>query len=370
MTTLQRSRVLRGEGRRHVRRLVPAAAAACLAGAILTLSGAHELGPATALVLSREAAQIDQPETQLSAARLARAAVSWNGGPTSASTGETVTVYVSSSLPAEAGTPQTWANFISGLDHGAELSAVSAYIATFAEMQDVCGTQALGCYGGNRLVAIGELAGGVSPMDVVRHEYGHHIAYHRLNPPWTTIDWGPKSWASIENVCRRTGDGSAFPGDESDHYHLNPGEAWAETYRILEERKAGITTSLWNIVDGSFYPTDAVLQVAEHDVLNPWTAPRRLVAKRRFTPKSRRVWTIPIATSLDGTLDITVSLPKNSLYDVSLLDADGKTVIATVLWSSRTSKTVSAKICGERTLFVRLTQRAAFGRVVVSASVP
>src|SRR5437773_206344 len=126
--------------------------------------------------LVSHAVSIDQPTTMLSHARLVSDAIDWTGGPTTASTGETVTVYVSSALPPDAGTPQSWADFIAGLEHGPELSSLTAYVATFEEMQEICGDQALGCYGSDHLLTIGEPAYGVTPDEVVRNEYGHHIA--------------------------------------------------------------------------------------------------------------------------------------------------------------------------------------------------
>lgn len=289
---------------------------------------------------------------------------------TTATTGETVNVYVSAALPAELGTPQTWADFLAGLVHGPEISALTAYIATFAEMQEVCGEHALGCYGPNRMMSMGETMFGVTAAEVVRHEYGHHIAFQRLNPPWQAIDWGPKNWASSQNICRRAKEGSAYPGDEGDRYSLNPGEAWAETYRLLDEQKAGATGSGWQIIDSSFYPGEAAFQAAERDVLQPWATGTSTGLKRVFSNRGKRVWTIPLETPLDGTLDITVTLPKNGLHDVLLLDGDRQTILAKGLWASRTMKRITTTVCGERLLVLRITQSGGFGRVAVIASTP
>jgi len=125
----------------------------------------------------------------------ARAATSWSGGPTTAATGEVVNVYVSPSLPPELGTAQTWADFIAGLVHGPELAKLTAYIAPLDEIAEMCGEDALGCYGSNELASMGETEYGITAAEVVRHEYGHHIAWNRLNTPWTAVDWGPKNWA-------------------------------------------------------------------------------------------------------------------------------------------------------------------------------
>ena len=94
---------------------------------------------------------------------------------------------------------------------------------------------------------------GVDPKMIATHEYGHHVAFNRVNPPWQAVDWGTKRWASYANVCTRTAAGSAYPGDEDGHYLQNPGEAFAETYRLLNESEAGATNFIWPIVDRSFF---------------------------------------------------------------------------------------------------------------------
>jgi hypothetical protein len=43
----------------------------------------------------------------------------------------------------------------------------------------------------------------VTPQEVVRHELGHHVAFNRLNTPWTAVNWGPKAWATDQDVCAR-----------------------------------------------------------------------------------------------------------------------------------------------------------------------
>jgi hypothetical protein len=303
-------------------------------------------------------------------ARAFRAATIWLGGSTTAATGEAVTVYVSPSLPVELGTPKTWADFLAGLVHGPELGVLTAYIAPLDEIEDMCGEYALGCYAGNQLAAIGETEYGITAAEVVRHEYGHHIALNRLNSPWPAVDWGPKEWSSVADVCQRAAEGSAYPGDEGDHYTLNPGEAWAETYRLLDERHAGASGSGWQLIDSSFRPDDAALQAAEDDVLQPWAASSKAGFKHRFTVKGKRVWSIPISTPLDGDLTIAISLPRGGTYGAVLLDTARKRTVATALWSGATTKRISTQICGSRSLTLRVTQRGAYGRVVVTVDKP
>lgn len=346
-----------------------------LAGALLAAAVAAASLPGTARTIELQpthARSIDeQPGTALRHERLARAAITWRGGPITTSTGEVVDVFVSDSLPVESVTPEAWAEFMVSLTHGPELARVTSYMATLAEVQELCGSRALGCYSRDEMVSLGEATiDGTTPEEVVRHEYGHHIALYRDNAPWRAIDWGPKRWASAATVCPRVVRGEAFPGDEGRRYSQNPGEAWAETYRLLEERKAGITTGTWPIIAPSFYPDEAALQAAERDVLQPWTAWRTSSFKKLFAKKTPKVWWIPLATPLDGNLRITAALPRGGLHEVALVAGNRRTVIRRGQWVGQRAKRIETTVCGQRSLFVRVTQAGTPGRVAVSASIP
>ena len=65
-----------------------------------------------------------------------------------------------------------------------------------------------------------------------------------------------------------------------------------------------------------------------------------------------------------------MSLPRGGLQNLALLDADRRTVLATGLWSSRRTQVLTATICGQRSLFVRVAQKGAPGRVAVVVSAP
>jgi hypothetical protein len=300
----------------------------------------------------------------------ARAAVSWLGGPTTAANGEVVNVFVSTLLPAE--TPQKWADFLAGLTHGPEFAQLTARIATLAEVQQLCGARALGCYFRNEMISLGEIMidGRKTPEEVVRHEYGHHVAAHRVNAPWDALDWGPKQWASAATVCPRVSRGEAFPGNEGRNYAQNPGEAWAEAYRLMDERKAGITTASWPIIDPSFFPNEPALQAADRDVLQPWTANRNIVHRRVFGKRTKKVWLIPLPTPLDGELTLSATLPRNGLHEIALVAPNRRTVLRRAQWTGQRVKSTATTICGQRSLFVRVTQSGGLGRVTVTASIP
>lgn len=315
----------------------------------------------------RLSADADAP---LSANRFEQMAITYRGGPITTSTGEIVDVRVSDALPLETSTPEGWAEFLTKLTHGPEITQLTTYIVTFDEVQAICGSRALGCYGDDRMIAPGELAADIAPEEVVRHEYGHHIANHRSSRPWTAIDWGPKRWSSAANVCARVGRREAYPGDQGSNYSLNPGEAWAETYRLMDERKAGITTATWQIVASSFFPSEPALQAAELDVTQPWAAPRTTVATRVFGRRTPRVWWIRLATPLDGKIRINATVPNGGTHEVALVGANRTTVVRRARWTGQRVKRLDGTVCGQRSYFVRVTQTGALGRIRVSVTIP
>ncbi|HWT95795.1 MAG TPA: hypothetical protein VN238_22535 [Solirubrobacteraceae bacterium] len=138
---------------------------------------------------------------------------------------------------------QSYVDFVDSLPHGAELGELTMRIVPSADVPANCGaTQdsgVLACYLPTQdlmIVPGDELqnAGGVTTSYVVAHEYGHHVANHRSNSPFNALDFGPKQWASEQDVCSYTLDGRLAPGDEAEAYAANPGEAWAESYAQLK----------------------------------------------------------------------------------------------------------------------------------------
>ena len=349
------------------RRLAVLLAGVLLAGA---LAAAASFGQPASSETSYARTLASDATSPLRANRLAQAAITFRGGPITTTTGEIVDVRVSDSLPLETSTPEGWAEFIAGLTHGPEITSLRTYIVTFAEVQAICGSRALGCYGRDEMVAPGELVADIAPEEVVRHEYGHHVANHRLNSPWAAIDWGPKRWASAANICAGVSRREAFPGDQGSNYSRNPGEAWAEVYRLMDERKAGIATATWPIIASSFFPNEAALQAAEQDVLQPWVAQTTRLFTRVFGKRTARVWWIPLATPRDGDFRINATMPNGGTAEVALVDADRRTVLRRAQWVGQRSRRLDSSICGRRSLFVRVTQAGALGRVRVSVTAP
>ena len=292
----------------------------------------------------------------------------WAGGAYTTYTGERVTVFVSTTYTDADALALHWANVLSALLHGSELALVRAHVAPLAEVEEFCEGRVLGCYGGNTLVSIGEPVDDVTAEEVMRHEYGHHVAANRQNPPWAAIDWGTKRWASAADVCARVAGHTAFPGDEDLYYSHNPGEAFAEAYRVLNEVRSGAGSFSWTLADPSFSPDALELSAIEDDVLRPWApSPQRHIVGR-FRNQAR-TWTRAIATPLDGDLELSLRMPLGAGHTLEVLDSRG-VVLTRGLWSGSGVRTLRYRICGERSVRVRVGRAGGEPRFQVRVHVP
>lgn len=291
------------------------------------------------------------------------------GGVYRTPTGENVTVYASNAFPQDPALGQRWADFLSTLVHGSELSSVTVFLATNSMIGGICGAEALACYSGQDsvLVAPGEdPAANISAEAVVTHEYGHHVAAHRSNAPWSALDTGTKRWASYINVCTRTRRGQLFPGAEDfPNYQLNPGEGFAEAYRVLNERKAGIAETPWDIVSDSLYPDSTALAALDKDVTSPWTGVTTTTRRATLTRTTRtRTYTVP--TSLDGTLRVSLAPSRGARVALDVFASSTRLLHgAGVRNFSRTTT-----ICGPRSLRVRVSALTGTGSFRLTVAKP
>ncbi len=273
----------------------------------------------------------------------------WSYTPTVAG-GQTVLIHLSKRYPDDPTTAQKWADFFASLVHGSELSDLSAYFLTLTEVQSICGRQALACYGTDRLVAPADDPSiNLSAEAVATHEYGHHVAAHRRNDPWVALETGPKRWASYEQVCAKARSGRLFPGAEDEqHYELNPGEGFAESYRVLNEHRLGLAEAPWEIVTQSLYPDARALTALEQDVLSPWRKATRAVRTGSVT-RSRPTRTFVVSTPLDGRLTLTLRSSSKEQLD---LFAPSSSRLG---HAAGRAASVSATVCGQRALRVRVS---------------
>lgn len=295
---------------------------------------------------------------------------SWWGGTYPAPDGQHVTIYISTSYPEADVVAQHWADFFAGLPHGQELSAVRVYIAPLSEVAEMCfTTEALGCYGGQTIVVVGEATDGIAPSSIATHEYGHHVAANRSNAPWPAIDWGTKRWASVVGVCSRVALGMAFPGNEGANYSLNPGEAFAESYRVLVETNDTAAGYDWPIIDPSFRPTPESLAALREDVLHPWVGPTTTTIRGKFL-RGRHIWSTQVATPFDGDFHARVTAPGSGADDVKILSGDGRTLLAAGSWNGARGKSAEYRVCGARSLKVRVIRAVAAARFTLQVQVP
>jgi hypothetical protein len=300
------------------------------------------------------------------AARRLRAA-SWSGGAYTTSSGERVVVYVSTAYGADESVGRRWADYFASLPHGSELGGLRAYVAPLDDVAELCGAYALGCYGDSELVTIGDSSAGTPPASVAAHEYGHHVAANRDNAPWPALDWGTKRWATYANICGRERAADVFPGNEGPMYELNPGEAFAESYRVLVETGGTALGYAWPIVDDSFRPDARALELVREDVLHPWAAPSPTRIQARFHGKSR-AWATTIATPLDGALRIELTVPNGGVDDAVLSSGTSRPV--TAVWDAPGRKSLTYRVCGARSVKLRVTRGGAVARFALRVAAP
>ena len=214
---------------------------------------------------------------------------------------------------------QAVANVLGGLAHGAEMSTLSAYLATPEELAGVCGPEALACYApaiGLMIVSgVDGSAYGVPRDYTIAHEYGHHIANNRLNSPWSALDTGAKRWATYERVCQGVRRNRLHPGDEGENYWDNPGEGFAEANARLNFPGVQV---FWGY-NALLRPNQVSLAKLAADIVSPWTAPTTVTWSGSLWPQRPNPAQRRFSTPLDGELQISLSGPEGSNYDLYVL---------------------------------------------------
>lgn len=303
------------------------------------------------------------PLVALMALAVPAAAFAWGGTyPTGDTYASSIQIQVSDSYPVDQTMAQGWATYLGSLVHGPELAKLTLRLIPTGELAAQCGIDALACYDPRSQTIYATPEDQVdepSAREVVTHEYGHHIANNRDDAPWPAEDWGTKRWATYENICAKTVDGTASPGDEGFDYRQNPGEAFAESYRVLNLTKQGATDIGWDIVDDGFYPDATALQLLEQDVTSPWTGPT--VAHLHGSFGFGTVRTFGVKTTLDGSFVATLHKPAKA--KMTLVLYNGTHAVA------RGAK-VRYQICGQRMLTLRVERVSGAGSFTVDVSKP
>jgi hypothetical protein len=290
-------------------------------------------------------------------------AFAWGGRyPTGDAFESTIQINVSDTYPVAAALPQDWATFFGSLVHGRELASLTINLAPFAEVQDFCGPQALACYDPDSQTIEAspeDQLNAPAAREIVTHEYGHHVANNSLNSPFDAEAYGTKRWASYMNICKRSVAGELFPGDEGENYQENPGEGYAEAYRVLNLTKQGATSIGWDIVDPALYPSPTALSLLEQDITSPWKAPTLTHVHGSFGNGAVR--TIVAKTTLDGSFVARLHAPTKSRMRLALYAA-GRLVAS--------GASVRYDICGQRSLTLKVQRLSGRGAFTVDLSKP
>ena len=301
-----------------------AAAACAITGAAnaatqqrLSLPNPLEIDNVVALALPGSTTTLDSAP--------ARTFASW-GGSYVTPTGETVNIQVSDSYPQDPAFAQQWADFLSTLYHGPELAKLTLELNPLNEVQRICGRFALACYtpsGGEIVAPATDPDPLTSAEGIIAHEYGHHFAANSNNAPWQAVDYGTKRWASYLQVCKGAETGKLYPGSEDSNYRLNPGEGFAEAFRLLNERHLGVPESAWDVVSSVFYPDTGALAALEQDVTTPWTTTTASVVKGSFTKRGTSKATA-LATPLDGQVTATLRTTRTLKARIDLIEGKAR----------------------------------------------
>ena len=162
-------------------------------------------------------------------------------------------------------------------------------------------------------------------------------------------------------VCARAEAGAVAPGDQGSRYALNPGEAFAEVYRVLNERRLGLAETPWEIVDTGFIPDETALALVEQDVVAPWLAATTVRRSGRAT--QTRASAVKLTTPLDGRFAATV----RSATPVQVELVLGGTVLSRA--TGRVAA-VRATVCGTRTATLRITSTKGTVRYTATVARP
>jgi hypothetical protein len=151
-------------------------------------------------------------------------------------------------------------------------------------------------------------------------------------------------------------------------YTLNPGEAFAEDYRLLNERLQGLPETIWGVVDRRFYPDQAALDAVAQDVTSPWAGQTPSTLGSSFTARATGRG-FRIATPLDGTFRVTLTSPRNGRFTLRIVDPGNSTVLGSSTTGSRV-QTVETSVCGQRTLQVQVKRVRGAGAFTLAVSRP
>ncbi len=251
--------------------------------------------------------------------------------------------------------------------------AAHVHIASLAEVQELCGSRALGCYSRDEMVSLGEPApDGTTPEEVVRHEYGHHVAWYRLNTPWRAIDWGPKNWASAATRVLARCTARGVPREPELELRAEPGRSLGRGLPAHGRAQGGDhDRDLADHHRRASSPTRRLFVAAERDVLQPWTVNTEVGIQAQLREGREE-------GMVDPGADAAGRRPRAQRDPSAQRASRGRTrrrqpahrPAAGAVGRRSARSALTTGICGQRCVFVRVTPSGAAGRVTVTVSSP
>jgi hypothetical protein len=277
--------------------------------------------------------------------------------PINDGSGATVAISVTAACEASctAAEPQSIADFLGTLIHGAEMELLTVQLDAPSQIAYDCGYGASACYypSESKIVLSGDAtpaSDGASREFVLAHEYGHHVANHRPSPaPFpAAIDWGTPRWATQEHVCPRSRAGSVFPGNEGAHYFRDPGEAFAEAFARYRFPDSVLR---WKYLP-ALNPDAAAFEAIREDTLDPWLGRSTFLLAGRVPPRRSGAVVRSFRTPLDGAVSLQPA-GFHHRYRLSILGPAGRALRSTRRGLSFRHR-LNFTVCGQHRLRIRL----------------
>lgn len=295
---------------------------------------------------------------------LARSAA-WNPPPGSSggvyqAGGMAIRIFASPKFEPNPVLDQAWAAFFAGLPQAGDAASMVVYFVTPPEMTAICSSRAAACYSpsDNLMILTGDsTAVDNTPIEeVAAHEFAHHIANRRSNDPWRAVDWGPKRWATEAGICPGVLAKRFFPGNQGSRYAKDPGEGWAETYRV----SAGGDASSWEIVDSVFFPRAGAREAALLDAREPWAGNTKQSWTTKVSGGAPPTRKFQIRTPLDGRFEVRSASSPGLNIDLFIRSSDGRRTWAR---GKRTGPYESARTysCGDKSLLIEARRKSRQG---------
>ena len=255
---------------------------------------------------------------------LPAAAFAWDGTyPTGDAAGTSIHIVVVGHLPGRPDTAAELGRPISARSRTAPSSrrlTLNLMPLSTLESNQYCGDQSLACYDPSTetiYAAPDDQLDEPPAKEIVTHEYGHHIANNQHRR--TVVGGGLRDEALVvvREHLRQHGRGHGLArATKEPAYSQNPGEAFAESYRVLALTALGLTPSSWEIVSQTFYPDATALQLLQEDITSPWTGPTVRHVHGSFGFGTTR--TIGVQTALDGSFIARLHAPTKARFKLEL----------------------------------------------------